>query len=94
MPACPVTFFMVETKTMGTKHLKFVSITEAITEKKNTLLMQSELNKREELGPLLMVYSEIEWVNASVAEHPKTGVTGLLVETEMEKFKCVQSRNN
>jgi len=153
MPACPVTFFMVETKTMGTKHLKFVSITEAITEIKNTLLMQSELNKREELGPLLMqldnlqirkgnkkvhpldfvsrdglwikyqgnetfyygtdlvdffldllsskstetvsmVYSEIEWVQASVARHPKTGVTRLLVETEMEKFKCVQSRNN
>jgi Fe-S-cluster containining protein len=36
------------------------------------------------------VYSEIEWVKASVAKHPKTGVTGLLVETEMEKFKCVQ----
>ena len=38
---------------MGTKHLKFVSITEAITEIKNTLLMQSELKKREELKPLL-----------------------------------------
>jgi Fe-S-cluster containining protein len=36
------------------------------------------------------VYSEIEWVKASVAKHPKTGVAGLLVETEMEKFKCVQ----
>ncbi len=23
-------------------------------------------------------------------KHPKTGVAGLLVETEMEKFKCVQ----
>jgi hypothetical protein len=29
-----------------------------------------------------MVYSEIEWVNASVAKHPKVGVTGLLVETD------------
>jgi hypothetical protein len=28
---------------MGKKHLKFVSITEAITEIKNNLLMQSEL---------------------------------------------------
>lgn len=37
-----------------------------------------------------MVYAEIEWVQANVAKHPKTGVTGLLVETEMEKFKCVQ----
>ena len=36
------------------------------------------------------VYSGIEWVKASVAKHPKTGVIGLLVETEMEKFKCVQ----
>jgi hypothetical protein len=135
---------------MGTNHLKFVSITEAITEIKTTLLMQSELNKREELGPLLMqlenlqirkdtkkvhpldfvsrdglwikyqggekfyygtdmveffldllsskpsetiskVYSEIEWVKTRGARHPKkNGVTGLLVETEMEKFKCVQ----
>ncbi len=140
---------MLETKAMGTKHLKFVSITKAITEIKNTLLMQSELKKREELEPLLRqledfqirkgtikvhpldfvsrdglwiksqenekfyygidlveffldllsskstetvseVYSEIEWVQASVAKHPKTGVAGLLVETEMEKFKCVQ----
>ena len=134
---------------MGTKHLKFVSITEAITEIKNTLLMQPELKKREEIKPLLeqlgdlqtrkgtkkvhpldfvsrdglwikyqgkekffygtylveffldllssktagtisKVYSEIEWVQASVAKHPKTGVIGLRVETEMEKFKCVQ----
>jgi hypothetical protein len=118
---------------MGTKHLKFVSINEAITEIKNTLLMQSELKKREEIKPLLAqledlqirkgtkkvhpldfvsrdglwikyqgkekfyygadlvdffmdllsskstetvseVYSEIEWVQASVAKHPKTGV--------------------
>jgi Fe-S-cluster containining protein len=36
------------------------------------------------------VYSDIEWVKASVAKHPKTGATGLLVETEMEKFKCIQ----
>ena len=36
------------------------------------------------------VYSKIEWVKASVAKQSKTGVTGLLVETEMGKFKCVQ----
>jgi Fe-S-cluster containining protein len=130
-------------------HKKFISITEAFAELKNTLLMQSELKKREELEPLLrqpedlqirkgtkevhpldlvsrdrlwikyhgsekfyygtdlvdffldllsskpaetvsMVYAEIEWAQANVAKHPKTGVTGLLVETEMEKFKCVQ----
>ena len=140
---------MLETKAMDTKHLKFVSIPDAIEEIKTTLLMQSEIKKREELEPLLrqledlqirkgtkkvhpldfvsrdglwikfqenekfyygidlvelfldllsskpaetvsMVYAEIEWVQANVAKHPKTGVTGLLVETEMEKFKCVQ----
>jgi Fe-S-cluster containining protein len=36
------------------------------------------------------VFSEIEWVEASVAKHPKTGSTELMVETEMEKFKCIQ----
>jgi Fe-S-cluster containining protein len=36
------------------------------------------------------IYSKIEWVNASVAKNPETGVTGLLIETEMEKFECVQ----
>ena len=134
---------------MGTNHLKFVSIPDAMEEVKTTLLMQSEFKKREELEPILRqledmqirkdtkkvhpldfvsrdglwikyqssekfyhgtdlveffldmlsskpaetiskVYSDIEWVKASVAKHPKTGATGLLVETEMEKFKCVQ----
>jgi Fe-S-cluster containining protein len=42
------------------------------------------------IDTVLEVYSEVEGVKASVAKHPKTGVTGLLVETEMEKFKCVQ----
>ena len=32
------------------------------------------------------VYSKIEWVQASVEKHPETAATGLLVETEMEKF--------
>ena len=36
------------------------------------------------------VYSKIEWVKASIAKHPETGVTGILIETEMEKFECVQ----
>jgi Fe-S-cluster containining protein len=134
---------------MGKKQRKFVSISEAILEMENTLLMQSELNKREALEPLLSklenlqirkgtikvhpldfvsrdglwikyqgsekfyygfdlvelfldllsskpadtvseVYSEIEWVKAGVSKHPKTSIAGLLVETEMEKFKCVQ----
>ena len=41
-------------------------------------------------GTVSEVYSEIQWVKASVAKHSKTNATGLLVETEMEKFKCVQ----
>jgi len=36
------------------------------------------------------VYSEIEYVKSSVARHPKTAASGLLIETEMEKFKCTQ----
>ena len=134
---------------MRKKQLKFVSIPDAMAEIENTLLLQSELKKRQEIEPLLRqlenfqirkdtkkvhpldfvsrdglwikfqesekfyygidlveffldhlsskpaetisrVYSEIEWVKASVAKHPKTGATELLVETEMEKFKCVQ----
>ena len=134
---------------MHKKNLKFVTITEAFAELQNTLDMQSELKKREEIKPLLRrienlqirkatrkvhplelvrrnglwikshgrekfyygndlveffldllsskpaetvseVYSEIQSVKASVAKHSRTGVTGLLIETEMEKFKCLQ----
>ena len=134
---------------MGKKHLKFLSIPEALEELKNTLMMLSELKKQEEIEPLLAriqdfgirkdvkkvhpldfsdryglwvesdgseqfyygvdlveffmdllnpkspgtiaeVYSKIEWANVILAKHPETGVTGLLIETEMEKFKCVQ----
>ncbi|MBW2369293.1 MAG: YkgJ family cysteine cluster protein [Deltaproteobacteria bacterium] len=42
------------------------------------------------LNIIAAVYSEIQWVRASVSNHPKTSVPGLLIETEMEKFKCVQ----
>lgn len=134
---------------MGKKHLKFVSIPEALNELKNTLAMQSELDTQKEIEPLLArledseirkdakkvhpldfahryglwiksdgsekfyygfelveiflnllnskpadiiseVYSKIQWVKASVAKHPGTGADGLLIETEMEKFKCAQ----
>ena len=36
------------------------------------------------------VYSAIHWVKSCVTNHPETGVIRLLIETEMEKFKCVQ----
>jgi len=39
------------------------------------------------------VYSDIQWVKANVANHPETGVSGLIVETEMEEFECVQCGN-
>ena len=39
------------------------------------------------------IYSDIQWVKANVADHPGTGFPGLLVETEMEKFECVQYGN-
>ena len=55
---------------MGTKHLKFVSITEAITEFKNTLLMQSELNKREVLEPLLSKLEDLQVQKGTKKVHP------------------------
>jgi len=55
---------------MGTKHLKFVSITEAITEIENTLLMQSELNKREELEPLLRQLEDLQIRKGTKKVHP------------------------
>lgn len=134
---------------MGKKDLKYVYIPEALEELKNTMMMQSELKKQEEIGELISgfenleivkdaikvhpsdfseryglwivsgnrknfyygidlvnffldllrseppetiaeVYSKIERVNVMVEKHSKTGVKWLLIETEMEKFKCVQ----
>ena len=48
---------------MGTKHIKFVSITEAIKEIKYILLMQSELKKREELEALLRQLEDLQIVH-------------------------------
>jgi hypothetical protein len=45
---------------MGTKHLKFVSIPDAIEEIKTTLLMQSESKKREELEPILRQLEDLQ----------------------------------
>ena len=56
MPAWRLSFSHLtcwKTRAMGKNHLKFVSIPEAVTEIKNTLLMQSELKKRQEIEPLL-----------------------------------------
>lgn len=134
---------------MGKECLKFVSISEALEELKNTLMMQSEEQNQKEIGLIIegfeefnvrkdvlkehpfefierhglwiesgddkkfyygidlvefflgilnskpsdviaKVYSKIELVSATVAKHQKTGANGLLIKTEMEKFKCVQ----
>ena len=45
---------------MHKKHLKFVLITEAFAELKNTLDMQSELKKREEIEPLLRRIEDLQ----------------------------------
>jgi Fe-S-cluster containining protein len=134
---------------MGKECLKFVSISKALEELNNTLMMQSEEQNQKEIGLIIAdfeefgvrkdvlkehpfefierhglwiesgddkkfyygfdlveffldmlnskpsgviakVYSKIELVSATVAKHQKTGANGLLIKTEMEKFKCVQ----
>ena len=139
----------MKSRAMGKKHLKFLSIPEALEEFSNNLMVLSEVKKQEEIGPLLAgfgeleiredaikvhpldlvdqpglwvklngsekfysgidlvefimdllvakppetiaeVYSAIQWVRADVAKDPGGGEIGLLIETEMEKFRCVQ----
>jgi len=45
---------------MGNKQLKFVSIVDAIEEIKSTLLMQSDLDKREEIKPFLANLEDLQ----------------------------------
>jgi hypothetical protein len=45
---------------METNHLKFVSLPDAMEEIKTTLLMQSELKKREEIQPLLRQLEDLQ----------------------------------
>ena len=42
------------------------------------------------LNIIATVFSEIHWVKTIVSNDSITGKVGLLIETEMEKFKCVQ----
>jgi len=55
---------------MGKKHLKFFSIPEAITEIKYTLLMQSDLDKREEIKPLLAQLEDFQIRKGTKKVHP------------------------
>ena len=45
---------------MGNKQLKFVSIPDAIEEIKSTLLMQSDLDKREKIKPFLANLEDLQ----------------------------------
>jgi hypothetical protein len=55
---------------MGTNHLKFVSIPDAIEEVKTTLLMQSEFKKREELEPILRQLEDMQIRKDTKKVHP------------------------
>ena len=57
-------------RAMHKKHLKFVLIPEAIEEIKNTLVMQSELKKREEIEPLLVGLENIQIRKGIKKVHP------------------------
>jgi ribosome biogenesis protein Nip4 len=45
---------------MGKECLKFVSISEALGELKNTLMMQSEEQNQKEIGPIIADFEEFE----------------------------------
>ena len=60
---------------MGTKHLKFVSIPDAIEEIKTTLLMQSDFKKREELEPILRQLEDLQIRKDTIKVHPLDFVT-------------------
>ena len=70
MPAYSISSFILETIAMDTKNLKFISITEAFAELENTLLMQSELKKREELEPLLRQLEDLQIRKGTKKVHP------------------------
>ena len=55
---------------MGKKYLKFVSISEAVKEFKNTLMMQSELKKQEEIKPLIENYGNFDTRKDEIKVHP------------------------
>ena len=74
---------------MGTKHLKFVSIPDAIEEIKTTLLVQSEFKKREELEPILRQLEDFQIRKDTIKVHPLDFVSreGLWIKYQgSEKF--------
>lgn len=74
---------------MHKKHLKFVSITEAFAELQNTLDMQTELKKREEIEPLLRRIEDLQIRKGTRKVHPLELVrrNGLWIKSHgSEKF--------
>jgi hypothetical protein len=74
---------------MGTKQIKFVSNTEAIIEIKSTLLMQSELKKRDEVELLLRQLEDSQIRKGTKKVHPSDLVSrdGLWIKSQgREKF--------
>ena len=74
---------------MGKNHLKFVSIPEAITEIETTLLMESELKKRQEIEPLLRRLEDFRIRKGTKKVHPLDFVSrdGLWIKYQgSEKF--------
>jgi hypothetical protein len=47
---------------MGRKHLKFITIPEALEKLKNTMMMQSEVQQQEEIEPILAQIEDFEAV--------------------------------
>ena len=55
---------------MHKKHLKFASISEAVSELKSTLTIQSELKQLEEIEPLLGWFGNLEIRKDTRKDHP------------------------
>lgn len=72
---------------MSKKHLKFVSISEAVKELKNTLMMQSELKKQEEIKSLIESYGNFETRKDVMKVHPLDFVDrdGLWIKSDGSK---------
>ncbi|WP_289020171.1 hypothetical protein [Desulfobacter postgatei] len=74
---------------MGKKDLKYVSIPEALEELKNTMMMQSELKKQEEIGELIASFGKLEIVKDTVKVHPSDFLEryGLWIVSESDNTK-------
>jgi hypothetical protein len=72
---------------MGKTQLKFLSIPEALQELKNTLAVQSELTKQEEIEPVLARMEDFEIRKDTIKVHPSDFVDrpGLWIKSYVSK---------